>query len=433
MKLSRLLTSERSDSHPVAIRKGKTICFSQFRADVAALKVPGVSCRVALFMDDSYDFVVALYALLLARCSVVFLPNAQQETLNKFQATFDILMDESNREVSSVRQWRNLDSDVESLYFYTSGSTGEPKCIVKTLQMIEDEIFTLENTWGWQPGFAVARVYSTVPHYHFYGLIFKLLWPLAIGRAFATPTYGPWEVLIKDLTSAAIIISSPAHLKRLGALEKLNKDLIPLQIFSAGAALSYEVAQETKNILGRLPTEIFGSTETGAIATRQMTDDKVTWSLLEGISVKCNEEDKMSVLSPYVGKDWFITDDLIEMRGGGFYFKGRADSVVKIEGKRVSLSQVQTALEALDFVKEAAVIIIEDDKLAALVVPSEAGAAKLDLMGKFRFSRLLRSELSRSLSSSEIPKIWRCVQQMPLRETGKRNLADIKQLFENAE
>ena len=69
-----------------------------------------------------------------------------------------------------------------ALTLYTSGSSGAPKPIRKTLAQFDAEVRTLEAQWGALVG--DATMLGSVPHHHIYGLLFRLLWPLAAGRAF---------------------------------------------------------------------------------------------------------------------------------------------------------------------------------------------------------------------------------------------------------
>lgn len=434
VKLSHLLNDARPADYPVAIQSGKTINFAQFQQDVLAFHAPESPCRVALFIEDSYEFTVGFYALLLAGCSIVFLPSIDSQILLKFKNTFDCLITNLNQEKNSDNHQVKLqiNAEKESLYFYTSGSTGEPKCIVKSLGMIERETAALEKTWGRDADSFVSIVYTTVPHYHFYGFIFKLMWPLASGQPFSAITYGPWEDLLEVLTPHATIISSPAHLRRLAGLNVLKDNEIPIRIFSAGAALTYEVAQEAKKILRVTPTEIFGSTETGVVGTRRLENpDDDVWQLLQEVSISSDDVGIMSVKSPYTSPEWVETSDLIVRKGNGFLFLGRADSIVKIEGKRVSLLEIEGVLNRIDLVQEAIIIALSGERLAALVVLNQKGISELQIKGNFRLGRFLRESMSANgISISGLPKLWRFVENIPVLETGKRDMKSIISMFE---
>jgi 3-hydroxymyristoyl/3-hydroxydecanoyl-(acyl carrier protein) dehydratase len=128
--------------------------------------------------------------------------------------------------------------------------------------------------------------------------------------------------------------------------------------------------------------------------------------------------------------------DLIDLLPDGrFHLRGRADRIVKIEGKRISLTRVEEVLRKLPETADAAIAVIgtEAGELlgAALVLTPEAGS-DLARLGAFRFSRRLREKLAAHLEPAERPKRWRFVGRIPVNAQGKRVAADIAGLFETA-
>ncbi len=79
--------------------------------------------------------------------------------------------------------------------FFTSGSTGTAKRIVRSLDLLEREAAALETVWG-APNLGVTH--ATVPHQHAYGLPFAILWPLLAGRPFFPRGHDAWESLPDD-------------------------------------------------------------------------------------------------------------------------------------------------------------------------------------------------------------------------------------------
>jgi acyl-coenzyme A synthetase/AMP-(fatty) acid ligase len=61
-------------------------------------------------------------------------------------------------------------------------------------------------------------------------------------------------------------------------------------------------------------------------------------------------------------QDWFSMDE-----DGFFYFKGRADDMIKSRGEKVSPVEVENALYSLKGIKEAAVIGIPDEQLGQAI------------------------------------------------------------------
>ena len=139
----------------------------------------------------------------------------------------------------------------------------------------------------------------------------------------------------------------------------------------------------------------------------------------------------MVLRSPFVGSDWITTADRIEPAPGGFRFLGRADRIVKIEGKRIALAEIEQALERVSTVQAAAAVVLPGtpDRLVAVVVPNEEGRVTLSKIGMFRFGRFLRNALSRTQEPAGIPRLWRFVDELPAQGMGKRRDSDILALF----
>jgi acyl-coenzyme A synthetase/AMP-(fatty) acid ligase len=435
LPLSALLCTGRAPDHPLALSGAGTMDFGRFAAETAGAtsRLRATGCRrAALLCQDSYRFAIGLFGLLQAGMTAVMPSNGQPGTLNALSDAFDLMVDDAflDGPCGDVAALTQIDPSQPVLEFFTSGSTGAPKRIIKTLAMLEREVATLDRLWGQELGH--GPTVATVSHQHIYGLTFKLLWPLAAGRPFAGEMHDLWERLLDRLPADAVIVTSPAHLGRLSGLAPLAPARRPRGIFSAGAPLSFAAARETVAILGVCPTEIFGSTETGAIATRRQTSDQQAWQALPGIAIASDAEGRLKLRSPFLGNDdWFETEDIIEPAARGFHLRGRADRIVKIEGKRISLTGIEQALGRLPWTEAAAAVALPGDpiRLAVLVVPSEAGRAKLVEIGRFRFGRLLRKALSDTQEPAGLPRLWRFGDELPSGHMGKRRDAELLALF----
>ena len=254
-------------------------------------------------------------------------------------------------------------------------------------------------------------------------------------RRFVGAGNAPGDVAARETVIAArpgggVVISSPAHLSRLGGLTPLTEGWRPSAVFSAGAPLSAVDALVVRDVLGVLPTEIFGSTESGAVATRRQIVGGEAWTLLPGVTLRVESDDTASFASPQVA-GWITTGDVVDATAQGIRFLGRRDGVLKIEGKRVSLAEIENGLTALKLVDQAAAVLLpgKPAKLAAVVVPSEAGRTLLATEGSFRFGRRLARLLASQLEPMGRPKRWRFVSSLPQRHLGKRDLQALAALF----
>lgn len=320
-----------------------------------------------------------------------------------------------------------------SVSFFTSGSTGTPRLVRRGLAGLQAELDSFRAQWG---AAAAGRVISTVSRRHLYGLTFSLLWPLAAGGVVLAETLQTWESVWPHLAADTVLVSSPAHLTRMAGLAPLAAP--PRLVLSAGAPLPAAAAGEAAVLLGRAVDEVFGSTETGAIATRQCAPnwhegDEAPWRPLPGVAARVGEDGRLELASPALEcPGWRLTADRAAVVEGGFRFLGRADRVAKIEGKRVDLAALEAALVAGGGVAEAAVFPLSGKRevLVAAVVPDAAGAAELAASGAFRFGRALRARLTGQLEAAGLPRRWRFVSTLPKTRLGKPDPAALRALFD---
>ncbi|HEY6383230.1 MAG TPA: AMP-binding protein, partial [Pseudolabrys sp.] len=293
------------------------------------------------------------------------------------------------------------------------------------------EVATLEAQFGQLLG--GAEIIATVSHQHIYGLLFNVLWPLTAGRAIhAREYYFPQELMAVLAERGGVLVSSPAHLKRLPQHLAWTMTSNRLRaVFSSGGPLPFEIACEVDRLLGVVPIEVYGSSETGGIGWRQQRssmDD--AWTPMPGVTCRVDpEEDVLEVRSPHLpSKDWFRTADRATFVGDNrFQMTGRVDRIVKLEEKRISLSAIESQLRTSPMVADARVVVVEGNRprIAALIVPSLQGHSKLAEVGKLAFNRMLRDTLSQFIEPVGIPRLWRYLDALPINAQGKTTRADL--------
>lgn len=429
ISLENLSPAAFAPGHVVALVGDEPMHWERFCAEIGGTARQLAGCRrVAVVHEDCRRFAVGLLGGLSAGAEVVLPANSQKATLAALAAEVDRVVDDAF--VPGEAAWSpGLSGAGSRLVFHTSGSTGEPKRVERSLGSLSAELAALHRLWGGRLAGAVAA--ATVPHHHVYGLVFNLLWPLVAGRPFLAGRFDLWETLLAELPPGAVLVTSPAHLTRLGGLEPLTPERRPRMVLSAGAPLPEAAAMDAVRVLGVAVTEIYGSTETGAMATRRRDGTgEPPWLPLPGYGVTSDAEGLLRLDSP-VGC-LRIADRMEEVEGGGFRLLGRADRIVKIEGKRVSLDEVEQALEGLPEVARAGVLVL-DGRLAAALVLDEAGRRALAALGAFRFGRGLRRRLADRLEPVCLPRRWRFVAALPEREMGKRRAEDLAALFAKSE
>ncbi len=324
-----------------------------------------------------------------------------------------------------------LDEDRLELVVFTSGSTGAPSAIVKRMRQLTREVDALQAAFGEQ--LEGAQVHGTVSHQHIYGLLFRVLWPLAAGRAIQ-----PRRFFHEDLVSAlaqgpSVLVATPAHLKRLP--EQLDWSSLQGRlraVFSSGGPLPEEAALQARALLGVAPTEVFGSSETGGIAWRRWSAGQPQWHPLPGVAWRI-DGGCLSVSSPHLeNADWWQTQDRVEADAGrSFRLLGRADRIVKIEERRVSLDALEHQLRAHPQVQDVRVLVLPGarEQLAAVVVPQQADVADWDDAQRRRQAQALGAHLASSHDAVTRPRRWRFVAELPFNAQGKVTAAALAAMF----
>ncbi|AUG53594.1 AMP-binding protein [Thalassospira marina] len=398
---------------------------------------------IAIHCQSARLFAVALAATWLARATAVLPASDRTGYLDEIASAFDLFLDDAAitatlgaHETSNQPVWQETDLPAPEnclATFYTSGSTGAPKAIAKTLAQLEAEMAM--QTPLWQSDLrANCRIWGLVSHQHIYGLLFRVIWPVMTDVPFISAQARFWEDIVPNLRDGDIIIASPAHLQR------LHPDLVnaarPARIFCSGGPLDHKSAMQAHAALGIWPTEILGSTETGGIAWRQQTSGDTPWQPLPDVRTSQNDEGCLMVAAPHIdGENWHHTADRVafDNRSGTSRFRllGRADRVIKIEGKRISLDRVETHLRNHNWVDEAVALLPDDtdNRLAAIVVLSLRGCEYLREHGAFHTGRILRNHIGQHEDDAALPRRWRFVDAIPTDSQGKKPLHLLRALF----
>ncbi|EJN35873.1 acyl-CoA synthetase family protein [Pseudomonas sp. GM80] len=401
----------------------------------AGLQAQGVK-RLAVHLEDAADLAIALLGAWRAGVSVLLPSDLQPQTRQRWSSEVDFwLTDQAeDAQLSDFQQpalpAAQLDLDQCQLSLCTSGSSGEPKRIDKTLRQLANEVEALEQLWGADLG--EACIIGSVATQHIYGLLFRVLWPLCAGRPFVRKQLAfPEDMQRASREHPAFAwVASPALLKRMGD----NLDwpaLSPVRrVFSSGGALPAEAAQSLQQRLQQWPTEILGSSETGGIAWRQ---GEQLWQPFAGVELSQDADGALLIASPYLpaGHIEHTADAARIAADGRFELLGRLDRIVKLEEKRISLPMLEQALVAHAWVAEARLGVVQENRasLGALLVLSESGLFALREHGRRSLTEGLRKHLSQHCEALALPRRWRLVRQLPLNSQGKLPQAEVETLL----
>jgi acyl-coenzyme A synthetase/AMP-(fatty) acid ligase len=430
------LLSHPSPSAVVAYRDGVAVGARQFLADAAQLAENYPSSRHVLNMcTDRYRFTVGLAACLMSG-RVSLLPSTHTPEvigqLRKFAPDAFCLTDDPRCEIAlpQVRYPDRLsavgpDSNAATPFqvpcipatqlaaiVFTSGSTGEPLPYGKTWGPLAGSVRNGAQRLGLSDGRHHTLI-GTVPGQHMYGFESTVLLALLSGNAFSAerPFY-PADIAasIAKVPRPRVLVTTPIHLRTLLASD-VNIPPVDL-VVSATAPLSQDLAREVEGRYRTSLLEIYGSTETGQMATRHTAETPV-WRLWPGVRLNISQ-DQVVAHGGHVEQPTPLCD-VIELTGKDeFLLHGRTADLVNIAGKRSSFAYLNAQLNAIPGVADGAFFLREGlkgstgvDRLGAVVVAPALSAAELI------------ERLRQRIDPVFLPRPLLMVDELPRNATGK--------------
>ncbi|HWR36037.1 MAG TPA: AMP-binding protein [Clostridia bacterium] len=449
------------------IANEQTTTYSQLerRAAAAAAKIAETvkGNTVALLLPNNADFAPLFLGALWAGKTVAVMPTLAPPPLLKLmaaEARADVVItteefvprlievqlhcwiaDASGEADPAAVPMRELATETAVL-LYTSGTTGRPKAVALSERNI------MENAEGCRlaTGFDGKQVMLAIlPLFHAYGLTVTLLLPLISGATVLIPDRFVPRAILQSIEKYKVtcLVAVPSQY-RLLAKDPTTVDTSSLWLCIAGAErLPEHVAQEFEERFNHVVVQGYGATEISPVVSLNMPEANRFGSVgnpLPNLKVTiCDESDH--VLAPnevgevcvegsavmlgynndpeatsrkicngvlHTGDKGFIDND------GYLYLVGRADDLVKVSGEKVYPAEVETALETIEGVDEAAVVALPDEKhgarLHAFVQPLP-GAALNEME--------LRAACREFMEPFKIPRSFAFVDQLPRTVTGK--------------
>ncbi|MDR2625894.1 MAG: AMP-binding protein [Zoogloeaceae bacterium] len=450
--------ADAGDRHVVAYRAGAPISYAAFRRDIAlarqalaGLKTGTLAGRpgIALFEPDAYAFDVWLLAAwslgkmvaltgddLPATRSALAIPWVGRQHPANALSTWHT---QASSSVSGASDVSGADCSSSGLLLFTSGSTGKPTPIEKSLRQMRAESQMLEAAFA-KTLTPDTRFVRSVPQPHMYGLAFFVFWPLLFARPWVAEKLRYPEDSERLPAADYLLVTSPTFLRALAdAAPKLAPDVRWKMATSSGSPLAAEVAASGMAFLHAPLIEIYGSTETGATAHRC---GAAPWQPLPGVrlSLEANTS-RLLIHSPTLPEaeqaSGFLSGDIarLDKQGGNLELLGRADRLVKIGEKRISLTQVEQNLVCLPEIGNARIVPLAHEQeggrllLGAAVILTPEGEARKKTLGKARFDRFLRAALRKQMEAIALPRRWRYVTELPVNDMGKATHSDLARLF----
>jgi acyl-coenzyme A synthetase/AMP-(fatty) acid ligase len=414
----------------IAYRAGSPIRAAQFLADVARVAAAlGRGAHVLNACADRYHFAVG-FAAAASEGKTSLLPSTRTpEVIAQLRALApDVvcLTDEEHCEIDLPRvgfpapgpaaaaqaQVPQLDPGQLAAIVFTSGSTGTPLPHSKHLGRLYDCVRAEAARLGFPDGRSHAIV-ATVPPQHMYGFESSVLVALATGCALtAERPFYPADVCaaLEALPRPRILVSTPIHLRALVAsgLALPATDLI----VCSTAPLAPQLAAEVERRFGTRLMEIYGSTETGAIAARAPTET-AEWRLWPGVRLELRDGESWAQ-GGHIEQPTRMCD-LLETTGPErFLLHARLADLVNIAGKRSSLAYLNHQLNSIPGVLDGAFFHGADD-----ADDGRAGRVGACVVAPGLDAAAIAAELRRRIDPVFLPRPLLLVPSLPRNSTGK--------------
>lgn len=401
---------------PFAWREGAPITAREYLAHAHALAERLSSPTVVNLCEDRYHFLVAFAAAALrGGCSLLPPSRAEQAVADARAGHPGAVVIDDAQVTAAIAESKSRAAPAEPpvlpaaqrvAMLYTSGSTGRPTGHAKTWAELHD---------GAQRQFArlpfadgPAHLLATVPPQHMYGLENTVMLPLVAGVVVdAARPFFPADVRARlaALPAPRALVTTPLHLK--ACLDAGLSDWPQIDfLLSATAPLPPGLAARAEAALNAPLLEIYGSTESGAVATRRPAKEE-SWLPLTGASVVACGDGALARGGPY-SPAVRLADRVEVAADGRFRLLGRNAELIKVAGKRASLAELNHRLATIEGVEDGAFVQPEEEgRLAALVVAPEL--SEQELMERLR----------RVLDPVFLPRPLVKVDHLPRNETGK--------------
>lgn len=391
------LIAERDLDQPIAWRAGVPVSAREFISDVARfapeLRDGGPVVNLCV---DRYAFAVSLAAALVRGETSFLPPDARADTLARLHEVGDpafavadsadvetpglprVLFEHRPAATPSTHTETTVpafDRGMHAVSLLTSGSTGAPKPHVKSwgalVQCVDAAVKRLSSLLG-RPSLSGLTLVATVPVQHSYGLESSALLALLGGAAFDSGRpFFPADVAeaLASVPQPRALVTTPFHLKTL-LLSGISLPKVDL-ILSATAPLSPQLAAQAEQAMGGALIEIYGSTESGQVATRRPTQSEV-WETFGEVRVHVEHDDsgteRFIVSGDYIAEPTPMADILELVDDRSFRLLGRANDLIHVAGRRSSLGYLNHHLNSIPGVVDGA-FWLPDDVVDGVVRP----------------------------------------------------------------
>ena len=331
-----------------------------------------------------------------------------------------VLKNTTRKWANEALQW-NPDASPVRVRLFTSGSTGNPEPQDKTLGHLVEGARALgariEETLPIGLN-SLSRIVCSVPQQHMFGLETSVMLSLVHG----IPVREGRPLLPEDVRALlgeqhdAAWFTTPLHLR---AMVRAGAALQGCRIaVSSTMTLDTVLAAQSESLLGCPVLEVYGSSETGALATRRTALTR-QWTPLQGVRLYPKDGQTLAEGSHFASPVT-LGDRIAINAQGGFELLGRRDDIVKIAGRRTSFSALNVLLQSMPDLEDGVFFKSE----------GRDGEARLALIHSGPLSRTNAIAWLRDrIDPAFVPRTVIRVEKLPRNEVGKVPKAALESIY----
>jgi acyl-coenzyme A synthetase/AMP-(fatty) acid ligase len=182
-----------------------------------------------------------------------------------------------------------------------------------------------------------------------------------------------------------------------------------------------------EDLTGCSIVDLYGSTEAGGVAYRE---DDGPWLYQPHVESRILDGGHLEVRSPAVSvvsrEEYYRLGDLVRPVRGGFVLDGRADDVVKIGGRRISLNEIAREVESCPGVDRAVVLarpVRGELRITACVESSGRGVTEQEI----------KTFVRGRMADHKVPSVIYELERFPTTAAGKVDRRELNRLIDEGE
>lgn len=308
------------------------------------------------------------------------------------------------------------------LTFETSGTTGEPKDVVHSLDAMVANAEAFNKAVGLNSS---TVMYHCLPRTHMSGFLNTILCPtLAGGRVVFGPTFsaqsaaGFWSSIIDSRADAVWITPTIAamllRINRLTRKETYQYGDHINHVFCGTAPLPRSIRDQWFHTYNIPLQESYGTSEQMLVSVQDYDDAEAgehsAGALLSGVTIGTSADGELIVNGAHTG-------DIGEYRDGRLTITGRIKDLIIRGGFNVSPAQLEELIRKLPSVDDAAVVGQPDEFWGEKIIVFAEGHAHPAVVSAY---------CRDNLPKSHWPDVIHIVDKLPRNEMGKVKKAELK-------